>query len=50
MEDMCSYFKKWREWRNEDLGIKLSTSIKEAEEDGKNDSQSINQSIKNSIN
>ena len=50
MKDMCSYFIKWREWRNEDLGIKLSMSIKGAREDGKNDSQSIDQSIKNSIN
>ena len=50
MKDMCSYFIKWREWRNEDLGIRLSMSIKGAREDGKNDSQSIDQSIKNSIN
>ena len=28
IEDMDSYFKKWREWRNIDLGNKFSTSIK----------------------
>ena len=35
MKDMCSYFRKLREWINEDLGIKLSMSIKGAKEDGK---------------
>ena len=33
MEDMSIYFKKWREWRNEDLGNKSSTSIKQVEND-----------------
>ena len=32
-EDMGSYFRKWREWRNTYLGSKSSTSIKEAEKD-----------------
>ena len=31
MEDMGNYFKKWREWRNGDLGSK--SSIKGAKED-----------------
>ena len=28
MEDMDSYFRKWREWKNGDFGSKSSTSIK----------------------
>ena len=28
MEDMDSYFRKYREWRNGDLGNKSSMSIK----------------------
>ena len=43
MEDMDSYFKKWREWRNRDLSSKSPTSIKGAENEEKNDNQSINQ-------
>ena len=43
MEDMDSYFKKWRKWRNGDFGSKSSTFIKGAEEDQVNDNQSINQ-------
>ena len=53
MEDMSSYFKKWREWRNGDLDNKSSTSIKRADNDGiGNKKQPINQnqSINNSIN
>ena len=42
MEDIDSYFIKWREWRNGDFGSKSSTSIKEVEKDEANDSQSIN--------
>ena len=33
MEDMSSYFRKWREWRNTDLGNKSSMSIKTVEKD-----------------
>ena len=33
MEDMGSYFRKWREWRNTDLGSKSSMSIKIVEKD-----------------
>ena len=50
MEDMCSYFRKWREWRNGDLGNKPSTSIKGAEEVKAKESQSINQSTIQQIN
>ena len=46
MEDMDSYFKKWREWRNKDLGSKFSISIKgvEKEKEGQSINQPINQS------
>ena len=37
MEDMGNYFRKWREWRNSDLGNKPSKSIKGAKKN-----QSIN--------
>ena len=40
MEDMSSYFRKWREWRNTYLSNKSFTSIKGVEKD----SQSTNQS------
>ena len=50
MEDTCSYFRKWREWRNGDLGSKPSTSIKGAEEVKAKESQSINQSTIQQIN
>ena len=33
MEDIGNYFRKWREWKNGDLGSKSSTSIKGAEKD-----------------
>ena len=33
LEDMGSYFRKWRQWRNTDLGSKFSTSIKGVEKD-----------------
>ena len=33
MKNIDSYFKKWREWRNTDLGNKSSTSIKGEEKD-----------------
>ena len=39
MEDMDSYFRKWREWKNGDLGSKSSISIKRADEDGRKDNQ-----------
>ena len=42
MEDMDN-FRKWREWRNEDLGSKSSTSIKGAKND---EERTTNQSIK----
>ena len=45
MEDMGSYFRKWREWRNEDLGCKSSTSMKGVEKDEAKDSQSTNQQL-----
>ena len=48
MEDMSSYFKKWREWRNGDLGSKSCTSIKGVEND-EAERRSINQSINQSI-
>ena len=48
MEDMGSYFRKWREWRNSDLGSKSSTSIKGAEKDEEENNQSSNQLINNS--
>ena len=44
MEDMGSYFKKWREWRNTYLGSKSSTSINGAENDEAKDNQSTNKS------
>ena len=44
MEDMGSYFRKWREWRNGDLGNKSSTPIKGVEEDQAKDSQPNSQS------
>ena len=53
MEDMGNYFRKWREWRNRDLGSKSSMSIKRAENDEvRTINQPIkqNQSINNSIN
>ena len=37
MEDMDSYFRKLREWRNTDLGSKSSTSIKGVKKDGVRD-------------
>ena len=49
MEDIDSYFRKPREWRNTDLGNKSSMSIKEAENDVAEDSQSINNSYLMSI-
>ena len=50
MEDMGSYFRKWREWRNTDLGNKSSTSIKGAENGDVKDNQSTNQPSNQSIN
>ena len=50
MEDMGSYFRKWREWRNTDMGNKSSTSIKGAENDDVKDNQSTNQPSNQSIN
>ena len=50
MEDMGSYFKKWREWRNTDLCSNSSTYIKGVEKDEANDIQSSNQSINRQIN
>ena len=44
MEDMGSYFRKWRECTNGDLGSKSSTSIKGAEKDDTSN-QPINQQI-----
>ena len=41
MEDMGSYFEKWREWRNRDLGSKSFTLIKGAENDEVRDNQLI---------
>ena len=50
MKDMDSYFRKWREWRNGDLGSKSSTSIKGAENDEeRTTNQSTNQQINQSI-
>ena len=45
MEDMGSYFRKWREWRNIDLGSKSSTSIEGVGKDEAKHNQSINQQI-----
>ena len=42
---MGTYFRKWREWRNGDLGGKSSTSIKGVENDEANDNQLTNQQI-----
>ena len=50
MEDMSSYFKKWREWRNGDLGSKSSTSIKGVEKYQAKENQSINQQLNNRLN
>ena len=50
MEDMGSYFRKWREWRNTYLCSNSSTSIKEVEKDETKDIQSTNQSINRQIN
>ena len=50
MEDMGSYFRKWREWRNSDLGSKSSMSIKRAKNDEVENNQSTNQPISKSIN
>ena len=33
MEDMDNYFRKWREWRNLDLGSMSSMSIKGEEKE-----------------
>ena len=44
MEEMGSYFKKWKEWRNRDLGNKSPASIKGAEEEKSRDNQLTNQS------
>ena len=44
---MDSYLKKWREWRNGDLGSKPSTFMKGVEKDEK---RIANQSINNSTN
>ena len=44
MDDMGSYFKKWKEWRNTDFGNKSSMSINGAEKDEAEDNQSTNQS------
>ena len=50
MEDIDNYFRKWREWRNGDLGGKSSTSVKGAEKDEeRRTNQSINQ-LNKSIN
>ena len=35
MEDVSSYFRKWKEWRNTNLGNKSSISIKGVENDRK---------------
>ena len=43
MEDMDSYFIKWREWKNIDLGNKSSMFIKGAENDETRIRQPINQ-------
>ena len=56
MENMGSYFKKWRECRNSDLGKKSYMSINKVEKNEPMDqpikpiNQSIDQSIKKSIN
>ena len=50
MEDMGSYFKNWREWRNTYLGSKSSTSIKGAEKDEAKDNQSTNKSTNQQLN
>ena len=50
MEDMNSYFRKWRDWRNTDLDSKSSMSIKGADNDKAEDIQSTNQQINQSIN
>ena len=47
MEDISSYFRKWRDWRNGDLGSKSSMSIKGAE--GQPNNESINQQLNKSI-
>ena len=50
MRDMNSYSRKWREWRNLDLGNKSLTSIKEVEKDERmTANQPINQQINQSI-
>ena len=41
MEDMDNYFRKWREWRNGDLGSKSSTSINGEKKDEVRDNQPI---------
>ena len=50
MEDMRNYFRKWREWRNRDLGNKSSTFVKVIEKDEARDNQSTNQPINQSTN
>ena len=50
MEDMDSYFRKLREWRNGDLGSKSSTFIKIAKNDEARDSQSTNKSTNQQLN
>ena len=51
MKDMSSYFRKWRDWKNGDLGNKSSTSIKGEEKDEeRTTNQRINQQINKSIN
>ena len=44
MKDMGSYFRKWREWRNGDLGNKSSMSIKGVEKDEAKESEPDSQS------
>ena len=39
MEDIGSYFKRLREWRNTDLGSRSSTSIKGVEKDESKENQ-----------
>ena len=45
MEDMNDYFRKWKGWRNIDLGSNSSTSKKSAKKNEARGNQSTNQSI-----
>ena len=50
MEDMDSYFRKWREWRNGDLGSNSSMCIKKAEKDEERTSTQLIKPINNLTN